>query len=155
MQNPKNPPHDTVKEEKGCTLATGKSWTGKAEQLIQHVCGFTERKQVRDRGKRSVEFKLCYQTLLPENLGTHYREWPAEKTNAGKQMLVEAYSKPHNIVICTVGSVTKYRSCWAFIVKQAGRTVHADSGAHRASSLTMEVEAVTRAIPRLTSQRDA
>ena len=28
MQNPKNPLHDAVKEEKGCKLARGKSWMG-------------------------------------------------------------------------------------------------------------------------------
>ena len=69
-------------------------------------------------------------------------------TNAEVQMLVEANSKPHDIVIYTDGSVTRDRSGWGFTVKQDGRTVHEDSGAHRVttSSLTMEVEAVTHAI---------
>ena len=72
-------------------------------------------------------------------------------------MLVEANSKPHDIVIYTVGSVTRDRSGWGFTVKQSGRTVHEDSGAHRVttSSLTMEVEAVTHAIQWLACQRDA
>ena len=72
-------------------------------------------------------------------------------------MLVEANSKPHDIVIYTGGSVTRDRSGWGFMVKQGGKTVHEDSGAHRVttSSLTMEVEAVTHAIQWLTSQRDA
>ena len=72
-------------------------------------------------------------------------------------MLVEANSKPHDIVIYTDGSVTRDRSGWGFTVKQDGRTVHEDSGAHRVttSSLTMEVEAVTHAIQWLASQRDA
>ena len=44
-----------------------------------------------------------------------------------------------------------------FTVKQDGRTVHEDSGAHRVttSSLTMEVDAVTHTIQWLASQRDA
>ena len=41
MQNPKNPLHDAVKEEKGCRLARGKSWVKHAEQSIQHVCGLS------------------------------------------------------------------------------------------------------------------
>ena len=51
----------------------------------------------------------------------------------------------------------KDRSGWGFTVRQGGRTVHEDSGAHRVttSSLTMEVEAVTRAIQWPASQRDA
>ena len=157
MQNPKNPLHDAVKEEKGCRLARGKSWMGQAEQSIQRVCSLTELKQVRDWEKRPVEFKPYYKTLLSENLGTHCREWPAEKTNAEVQMLVEANSKSHDIVIYTDGSVTRDRSGWGFTVKQDGRTVHEDSGAHRVttSSLTMEVEAVTHAIQWLASQHDA
>ena len=70
-------------------------------------------------------------------------------------MLVEANSKPHDIVIYTDGSVTRDRSVWGFTVKQGGRTVHEDSGAHRitTSSLTTEVEAVPHAIQWLASQR--
>ena len=131
MQNPKNPLHDAVKEEKGCRLARGKSWVGQAEQSIQHVCSLTELKQVRDWEKRPVEFKPYYKTLLSENLGTHCREWPAGKTNAEVQMLVKDNSKPHDIVIYTDGSVIRDRSGWGFTVKQGGRTVHEDSGAHR------------------------
>ena len=73
------------------------------------------------------------------------------------QMLVEAKRKPHAIVIYTDGSVTRNRSGWGFTVKQGGRTVHEDSGAHivTTSSLTMDVEAVTHAILWLASQRDA
>ena len=69
-------------------------------------------------------------------------------------MLVEANSKPHDIVIYMDGSVTKDRSGWGFTDKHGGRTVHEDSGSHRVmtSSLTMEVEAVTQW---LASQRDA
>ena len=65
-------------------------------------------------------------------------------------------SKPHDIVIYTDSSVMWGRSGWGFTVKQGGRTVHEDSGAHRVttSSLTMEVEAVTHAIQWLASQRN-
>ena len=57
----------------------------------------------------------------------------------------------------TDGSATRDRFSWGFTVKQGGRTVHEDSGAHRVttSSLTMEVEAVAHAIQWLASHRDA
>ena len=105
---------------------------GQAEQSIQHVCSLTELKQVRDWEKRQVEFKPYYKTH------------------------VEAKSNPHDIVIYTDVSVTKDRSGWGFTVKQGGRTVHEDSGAHRVttSSLTMELEAVTHAIQWIASQCD-
>ena len=72
-------------------------------------------------------------------------------------MLVEAYSKPHDIVICTDGSVTRDWSGWGFTVKQGGRIINKESGAHRVTTptLTMEVEAVTHAIQWLASQRHA
>ena len=72
-------------------------------------------------------------------------------------MLVEANSKPHDIMIYADGSVTRDRSDWWFTVKQGGRTVHEDIGAHRVtnSSLTMAVEAVPHAIQWLASQRDS
>ena len=127
MKNPKNPLHDAVKEEKGCRLARDKSWMGQTEQSTRHLCGLVEFKQVRDWEKRPVEFKPYYQTLLSENLGMHCREWPAGKASAEIQMLVEANSKPHDIVIYTDGSVTKGQSGWKFTVKQGGTTVRAQS----------------------------
>ena len=85
-------------------------------------------------------------------LDTHCREWPAGKANAEVQMLVEPNSKPHGIVIYMAqsqgtGLVGDSR------IKQGGRTVHEDSGAHTVttSSLTMEEEAVTHATQWLTS----
>ena len=87
------------------------------------------RKTVRDREKHPVEFKPYYKTLLSENLGTHCRERPAGIANAEILMLVEANRKPHGIMICTDGSVTRDRSGWGFMVKQCGRTVYEDSGA--------------------------
>ena len=70
-------------------------------------------------------------------------------------MLVKTNSKLHDIVVYMEGSVTSDRSGWGFTVKQGGRTVHEDNGAHRVttSSLTMEVETATHAILRLASQR--
>ena len=126
-------------------------------RTINPACAQSHRAQASDWEKRPVEFRPYYKTLMSENLGTYCREWPAGKTNADVQMLVEANSKPRDIVIYTDGSVTRDRSGWGFTVKQGGRTVHEDSGAHRVttSSLTMEAEAVTHAIQWLASQRDA
>ena len=80
-----------------------------------------------------------------------------EKPVQKYKMLVEANSKPHDIVMYTDGSVIRDRSGWGFTVKQGGRTEHEDSGALRVTtfSLTMEVEAVTNAIRWLASQREA
>ena len=59
-QNPKNPLHVSVQEEKGCRLARDMSWMGQAEQSIQHVYSLAELKQVRDWEKRPAEFQPYY-----------------------------------------------------------------------------------------------
>ena len=129
IQNTENPLHDALKEEKECRLARGKSWMGHAEQSIQ-LCVWSRRAQaskVLGKKKRPLDFKLYYKTMLSENLGTLWREWPAAgKANTQVQILVEANSKPRDIVIY----IHKDWSGWGFTVKQGGRIVHEDSGAH-------------------------
>ena len=63
-------------------------------------------------------------------------------------MLVEANSKPHDIVVYEQIASHRDQSGCEFTVKQGGRTVHEDSSVDRVttSSLSMEVEAVTHAI---------
>ena len=127
-------------------------------RTINPVCVQSRRARAsKGLGKRPVEFKPYYKTLLSENVGTYCREWPAGEANAEVQMIVDANSKPHDIVIYTDGSVTRDQSGWGFTIKQAGRTAHGDNGAHRAttSSLTIEIEAVTNVVQWLVSQRDA
>ena len=73
MQNPKNPLHDAVKEEKGVDWQEASH--GWAKQNNQSsMCGLAELKQVRNWEKRPAEFKPYYKTLLSEKLGTHCRE---------------------------------------------------------------------------------
>ena len=80
--------------------------------------------------------KKSEQTDLQKNLGTHCREWPAEKANV--QMLVEASSKPHDIVVFMDGSSHK-ETAWSGI-QSSRMVVHTVT----TSSLTKEEEAVTR-----------
>ena len=46
MQNPKNPLHDAVTEEKGCRLATGKSCTHQAERPVMCAISQSSSKQI-------------------------------------------------------------------------------------------------------------
>ena len=97
-------------------------------------------------------------TQSPSALHLTISAWRSHVVTYQRLLLLSvANSKPHDIVIYTDGSVTKDRSGWGFMVKQGGRTVHEDSGAHRVTtfSLTMGVEAVTHAIQWLASQSDA
>ena len=86
---------------------------------------------------------------------TQMQARPAGKASAEVQMLVEADSKPPDILIYTDGSVKRGRSWWG---SQSSRVVglHEYSGAYRvwASNLTTEIEAVTHAKQWLGSQCD-
>ena len=88
-------------------------------------------------------FQRLYETLLPENLGKHCRQWPAGKTESEIKLLIEENSKPQNLIVYTDDSVTKDQSGWGFTVKQGEATIHEDSAAYTVSAftLTMKVEA--------------
>ena len=62
-------------------------------------------------------FRCLYETLLPENLGKHCGEWPAGKTESEIKLLIQENSKPQDLIVYTVGSVTKDQSRWGFTVK--------------------------------------
>ena len=117
------------------------------------MCGLTELYQVRDCDKRPLEFKLCYETAAKKTRHTH--PWMASRKNSEIHMLVEANSKPHDLVIFTDGSVTSGRSDWGFTVKQGeGPYTKTVMQAVTTSVLTMEAEAVTHSIQWLASQRE-
>ena len=157
MQNRKNPLHDAVKEEKWCRLARGKSWMDQAEQSIQHVCGLSEFKQVRDwehvQLSSSSTTRLCTAVKEHRLALPWMASWKSQcrSTNACRSQQQATWHR--DLLGC---SVTKDWSGWGFTVKQGGKTVYEDSGAHRVttSSLTIEVEAVTQAIQWLASQCD-
>ena len=60
----------------------GVDWQEASHRWSKYMCGLTQLKQIRDWEEHPVEFKPYYETLLPENLVTHCREWPARKANA-------------------------------------------------------------------------
>ena len=71
-----------------------------------------------------------------------------QEKQAAIRLILEKTTKETDILIYTDGSVTEHQSGWGYAVKQAGATIHEDSAAyrHKTASLTMEVEAVTRAL---------
>ena len=102
-----------------------------SSRTVNPACVCPRRAQAsKDCEKHPVEFKPYHKILLSVNLGAHCREWPAGKPNAEVQMLVEANSKPQDIVVYTEDSVTRDRSGWGFTIRQGERTVNEDSGTH-------------------------
>ena len=67
---------------------TGKSWMGQTEDSILQVCQLTELKQTMELERYSNLFWRLYETLLPENVRKHCREWPAGKTESEVKLLI-------------------------------------------------------------------
>ena len=152
MQNPKNPLHNAVKEDKGCRLPKGKSWLGQAEQSTQHVCSLTEPKQARNcenaQLSSSPTTRLCCQrTLTRTAVNGRCRSTNARRS----QQQTTRHCNLH-------GRLSNKGTVWLGVHSQAvERTTHRDSGTHRITtiSLTIKAEAVTHATQWLTFQRDA
>ena len=79
------------------------------------------------------------------------------KTESEIKLLIQENSKPQYLILYTDDSVPKDQSGWGFNVKQGSTTNHEDSAAYTvsASSLTMEVEAVTHVLRRIASRGDS
>ena len=66
-----------------------------------------ELKQTKECERYPNRFRRLYETLLPESLGKHCREWPAGKTESEIKLLIEENSKTQDLNVYTDGTVTK------------------------------------------------
>ena len=148
VENPQNPLHEATKDMKGDRLQRGKSWMGQAEDSIKLVCELAELKQEKEWVELPSQLQHFCQTHISPHLGRQCQEWTAGKTEAEIRTILEQITKDSDILVYTDGSVTEHQSGWGYTVKQAGATIHEDSAAyrHKTASLTMEVEAVSRAL---------
>ena len=127
MQNPRI--HSTMLSKK----KRGVDWLEASHEWAkQNSQSSADLKQVRDWGKRPVGFKSCYKSLMPENLGTHCREWPAGKANAEVQNWCLSKPTASHMTSWSIRTAQSQGtgSSWGFTVKQGGKTIHEDSGAH-------------------------
>ena len=129
VENPHNTLHETIKDTKWCRLGRGKSWMGQAEDSILQECQLTELKQIKDWERYPNRFRRLYKTLLPENFGKHYREWPAGKTESEIKLLIQENSKTADLIVCTDGC-HQGPVRWGFTVKQGATIIHEDSAAY-------------------------
>ena len=93
------------------------------------------RKKNKRTGKGTENrLQRLYETLLPENLGKHCREWPAGKTESEMKLLIQENGKLQDLIVYTDGSVTKDQSGWGFTVKQGATTIHEVSASYTVST---------------------
>ena len=93
-ENLHSPLHKAVRDTKGNRLGRGKSWMGQAAESILRVYQLTELKRNKEWGKYPNPIRHLYDTLLPDHLGRHSREWPAGKTDSEIRQLIQENSKP-------------------------------------------------------------
>ena len=148
VQNPHNPPHEAVKDTMGCRLGWGRSRTGPAEDSVLQVCQLTELKQTKEWERYPHRCRRFYETLLPENLAKHCREWPAGKTESEIKLLIQENSKPQDLIVYTDDSVTKDQSGWGFTVKQGATIIHEDSAVYTVSTFTLTMEMESEVVKR-------
>ena len=89
VENPHNTLHEAVKDTKRCRLGRGKSWMGQAGDSTLQVCQMPELKQTKEWERYPNRFRRLYETLMPENLGKHCREWPADITDSEIKFLIQ------------------------------------------------------------------
>ena len=157
MQNSKNPLHDV---EKGCRLATGSR--GWAMRTANPACVLSYRAQARkELGKMLTWLQAllqdsCYQRTKVHTAmnGRLEKRKECSNTNPRQSRQQAKWHCDRRGRLSHKGSVW-----WGFTIEQAENlmTVHGDNGAHgvTTSSLSMDVEVVTHAMPCLASQSDA
>ena len=107
VENPHNPPHEAVKDTRGCRLGRGKSRMDQAEDSVRQVRQLTELKQTKEWERYSNRFRRLYETLLPENLGKHYRKWPAGKTESSVSLRKTANRKTSSCTLMAQSQKTR------------------------------------------------
>ena len=78
------------------------------------ICRLTELKQTEEWERYPNRFRHLYETLPPENVWNHCREWPESEI----KLLIQENSNPQDLIVYTDGSVTTGQLGWGFIVKQ-------------------------------------
>ena len=126
----------------------GKSWMGQTEDSVLQLCQLTELKQTKEWEMYPNRFQRLYETLLPENLAKHCREWPAGKTESEIKLLIQENSKPQDLIVYTDDSVTKDQSGWGFTVKQGATIIHEDSAVYTVSTFTLTMEMESEVVKR-------
>ena len=76
---------------------------GWVKQSTQY-CQLTEHKQTKEWERYPNLFRLLCETLLPGNLGTHCREWPADETESEMKLIIQENSKPQDLLTYYVRS---------------------------------------------------
>src|SRR5579871_4624984 len=140
--NIEHPLHEALGRIRGNMLKRGKSWVGRAEDIIRLVCEPTDIYSGEEWISMPDKSDVKITTVI--TLDRSCRERTPTAVDAEVRALIEENTDDEDVVIYTDGSVVRHQqSAWAFSARARNRTVKEGSGAFAVttSSLTMEVMA--------------
>jgi ribonuclease HI len=153
--NKGHPLHSDIGKVMSCRLKRGKSWLGRAEEVIQQVCLLDDVSSCEEWVNVPDTCRISFRVVI--TLDRSSRNSSPVAVEAEVQALISENSKEGDVIIFTDGSVVRHvRSAWGFVAFRGGLSVREDSGAFpvTTSSMTMEVKAVSRAMVWLETQDD-
>ena len=143
-----HPLHSELPREKGNRLARGKSWLGRAEDVVKLVVNdIAEIEAGPEWVSVPLDFKDAFPVVVTLDRGG--RELTPVAINTEIKALIDENTTPGDALIYTDGSVIRNeKSGYAFVVMSSGKIIHEASGAYAmtTSSMTMEIMAVTQAL---------
>src|SRR5579871_4129296 len=151
--NIEHPLHEELGKERGNRLKRGKSWVGRAEDIIRRICEHTDIPVGEEWVSAPYKVDGKFGTII--TLDRSCRERIPTAVDAEVRALIDENAEYGDVEIYTDGSVVRHQRCaWAFSARSCNRTVKECSGAFAVttSCLTLEVMAVTEAFRWLESQ---
>ena len=155
-ENETHPLHEEIKADKGNRLKRGKSWMAEAEDSLKKVCNLEEIKTGKEWVELEMEGRKLTKVII--TMGREQREVADVVTEQEIQALINDNSRLGDLVVYTDGSVQRgVKSGWGFIITQDGKITHKASGAvaSTASSMKMEIVAITRALELIVKSQQA
>ena len=123
----KHPLHQELFSERGERLLRGKSWLGRAEDIIKTVCSLTDITHGEEWIPVLTSFICTFSCIA--TLDRRCRQQNPVAVNAEVNAIISEYSDETDAIIYTDGSVIcQQRSVWAFTAHSAGRTVKEVNG---------------------------
>ena len=134
-----------------CRLGCGTFWMGQAEESLKYCKYASWHSSSKPRSGKGIEPKsgISRWDTPTGKLGKTLSRMASRQNRFKIKFLINKDSKAQDLIVDTVGSVTKDQSWRGLTVKQGTTAIHKVSASYAVSnsSLTMEVEAVTLCPP--------
>ena len=115
-----HPLHPEILKVKGSRLKRGKSWMGRAEDIIQSVCRLEDVLPGAEWSRVPLDCPTAFKVII--TLNRECRDWCPTVVESEVLALIGENSREGDMIIYTDGSVERHiRSAWAFTAQRWGR----------------------------------